>query len=81
MPRTVISLDKDDKSWLDQQAKHEHVPMTEIVRRAIRLYRQSVETRTKPDLDELLSQTKGIWDKGDGLEYQRRLRNEWDDRK
>jgi hypothetical protein len=26
---------------------------------------------------ELLEQTRGIWKKGDGLAYQRRLRREW----
>ena len=29
---------------------------------------------------ELLENTKGTWKEGDGLEYQARLREEWDDR-
>ena len=78
MPRTVISLDHDDKAWLDQQAQREHVPMTEIVRRAIRSYRQAIETRSVPSVDDLLKQTRGIWTKGDRLAYQRELRDEWD---
>ena len=28
-------------------------------------------------MDELLQKTSGIWRSGDGLEYQRRLRNDW----
>ncbi len=80
MPRTVISLPKEEKEWLDRQAKAERVPMTEIVRRAIRRYRQ--ETRRKPgkDLHRLLQQTHGLWRGDDALTYQMRLRAEWEDR-
>jgi hypothetical protein len=30
------------------------------------------------NLEELLSKTKGIWQKGDGLSYQENIRKEWD---
>lgn len=29
------------------------------------------------DFDRLLAETSGIWTEGDGLEYQRRIRDEW----
>ena len=29
------------------------------------------------DFDTLLDNTQGIWTKGDGLEYQQRMREEW----
>ncbi|MGB5770558.1 MAG: hypothetical protein WBM32_11925 [Crocosphaera sp.] len=29
------------------------------------------------DFDTLLDNTKGIWRKGDGLEYQQKMREEW----
>ena len=32
------------------------------------------------DFEALLERSRGIWTKGDGLEYQQRLREEWDDR-
>ena len=35
MVRTVISLDPEDKAWLDRQAALERVPMTRLVQRAI----------------------------------------------
>ncbi len=80
MPRTVINLADADKSWLDRQAKAEHVPMTELVRRAVRLYRIQQESRQKPDLTQALECTAGIWRAGDGLAYQAMLRDEWDER-
>jgi hypothetical protein len=33
---------------------------------------------SEPPFDQLLKDTQGIWSQGDGLEYQRRMREEWD---
>lgn len=76
MTRTVIALEDDDKEWLDRRADEEGVPMTELVRRAVRLLRSQspVGQRTR---DELLQATFGTWTHGDGLAYQERLRDEW----
>ena len=76
MIRTVISLDEADKRWLDQRAAEEGVPMTELIRRAVRLLRDQapVEHQT---FEELLAATSGLWKHGDGLTYQERLRGEW----
>jgi len=78
MPRTIISLEETDKAWLHQEARRRHVPMTEIVRRAVRAYRRQTEPRNRTDLDEVLECTRGIWTHGDGLEYQRAIRAEWE---
>ncbi len=76
MIRTVISISEDDKKWLEERAAEEGIPMTEVVRRALHLM-QEVEKRQKPPVETLLARTKGLWKKGDGLDYQRRLRDEW----
>jgi hypothetical protein len=78
MIRTLISLDPDDKRWLDQKSAEENVTMTELVRRAVRRYREECEAGAPP-LDRLLEETSGLWKQGDGLEYQRRLREEWEE--
>lgn len=75
MVRTVISLDPEEKAWLDQKAAEEGVPMTQVVRDAIRRLRE--ESEAQPGFDALLQQTRGIWTAGDGLDYQKRLRAEW----
>lgn len=75
MVRTVISLDEDDKAWLDERARQEGVPMTELLRRAVRLLRSTPEG--EPTTEELLEQTRGLWRGGDGLDHQERLRDEW----
>jgi len=77
MPRTVINIDLEDKRWLDREARQRHVPMTELVRQAVRAYRVRAEALSKPNLLAALSSTSGIWQGGDGLAHQNRLREEW----
>ncbi len=76
MIRTVISLDEESKKWLDQQAREENVSAAELIRTAVRKYRDEKKRETIP-LNDLLKKTSGIWKAGDGLAYQRRLRKEW----
>lgn len=80
MPRTLINLEPDDKQWLDHEAKARRVPMTELVRQAVHAYRIHVESSAQPSLQSALKRTAGIWRSGDGLEYQRRMRDEWKSR-
>lgn len=80
MIRTLISLNEDDKAWLDRKARQERTPMARLVRRAIKKLRE--ESEAKPSLfKDLLKETSGMCKNGDGLEIQRRLRREWDRRK
>ena len=76
MVRTVIALDEDDKRWLDRKAAEEGVPMTEIIRRAVRLLRGQTPAE-HISLGDLLDATSGLWKHGDGLKYQQKLRREW----
>jgi len=73
MTRLLISLDDNDRSWLEQKAQETGTPMSEVVRLAIR---QAQHAEQKP-MKELLASTKGLWTQGDGLKYQRRIRREW----
>lgn len=78
MARTLITLDDQVKAWLARQAKAERVSMSEIVRRAVDQLRADYE-RTR-GVKEGLRQTAGIWAHGDGLDWQNRLRDEWEER-
>ncbi len=80
MPRTIISLSDEDKRWLDEHAAREGVAMTEVVRRALRDYRLRHAAQA-PTLEALLAATRGCWQHGDALGYQRRAREEWDGRR
>ena len=80
MIRTVVSLDPEEKRWLDRRAKEEETSMAEMVRRAVRSYREQQEERERPSLEEMLRRTRGIWRRDDGLHYQDALRDEWQDR-
>ena len=80
MIRTVISLDNQEKKWLDKVAKANDVSMAEIIRLAIKEYKNKNAGLVASDIDALLEKTKGCWTKQDGLTYQRQLRDEWDDK-
>ena len=81
MPRTVVSLSDEDKSWLDHKAQTEGVPMTELVRRAVREYRERYGHGGPRHFGELLDRTQGCWRRGDGMRYQDLLRDEWERRR
>lgn len=76
MIRMIISLDEESKEWLDQQAREEHVSTAELIRTALRKYREEKKREALP-YGDLLKETSGIWKGGDALAYQRRLRQEW----
>ncbi len=76
MIRTVISLDRENKAWLDRRAKHEDLSMAELIRIAVRQYRERMPPDTA-SFDELLKKTSGIWKGKDALKHQRDLRQEW----
>lgn len=78
MPRTIISLSDAEKAWLTRQAEAEQVSMTEIVRRALVAYRLQAAGQPEPEFEELLERTRGLWQHGDGLAYQARMRGEWE---
>lgn len=78
MSRTIINLDPEDKQWLDRQARARHVPMTALVREAVREYRVRQQSRDRPGLAATLSRTAGIRHGEDALAWQRRIRDEWD---
>ncbi|TAK44035.1 MAG: CopG family transcriptional regulator [Betaproteobacteria bacterium] len=80
MIRTVISLDPEDKAWLDRAARRDGLPMTRLVQRAIRRLREESEARPA-GFERLLRETAGTWKRGDGLAWQRRLRREWTSRR
>jgi hypothetical protein len=73
MVRTVISLEARDRRWLDRAARAEGVPMTELIRRAVRLLRERSQPQ-RSHLDVLLDATSGSFELGDGLTYQRKVR-------
>lgn len=75
--RTAISLDDDQKAWLDQQAALRRVSMASLIRQAVSEFRVREQRGPAAAFQELLKHTAGIWQAGDGLEYQERIRKEW----
>ena len=70
MSKILINLDADDAQWLARESITRQVPVDELVQEAIRALRLQITVR----------QTAGIFRADNGLETQRRLRNEWEHR-
>ena len=75
MIRTIISLPREIKIWLDDYSKKKNKPTAETIREALKQYRERVEE----DKIDSLSETAGIWKKRniDGNDYVNKLRSEW----
>lgn len=77
MTRTIISIPVDEKKWLDGFGKRHRVSSAEVVRRALKEYRQLKADRS---LTGVLQETAGTWTsiEGDSQEYIDTMRAEWD---
>ncbi len=78
MVRTILSIEEDDKTWLDLKAAEEKISRAELIRQAVRFFRKASETQAR-SFHRLLEDTSGIWKGEDGLAYQQRVRDEWAD--
>ncbi len=75
--RTVISLDDEQKTWLEQQTALRRVSMAALIRQAVSEFQIREQRGSAASFQEMLKHTAGIWQAGDGLEYQERIRKEW----
>ena len=75
--RMIVTLSEDDKRWLEAYSRANRISIAEAIREGVgRLKRKEAVNTYR----SLVQGTDGLWRKGDGIEYQRRLRAEWDSR-
>ena len=72
--RTIITLPEEDKLWLESYSKANKVSVAEAIRQGISRLKQE---ETEETYRVLVDMTRGIWMKGDGLKYQKKIRAEW----
>lgn len=73
--RTIITLPEEDKIWLESYSKTYQVSVAEAIRRGIKQLKESMAKKT---YNTLVQNTRGVWQKGDGLKYQKKIRSEWE---
>lgn len=61
MIRTVFRLEPEEKDWLQRSARSEHLPMAEVLRRAVRLYRVRREAPEPSPSQLLLWSDPTLW--------------------
>lgn len=72
--RTIITLPEEDKLWLEKYGVLHRVSMAQAIRQAIGKLKAAESESTYQDL---VRSTRGIWRKGNGLAYQRKIRSDW----
>jgi hypothetical protein len=72
--RTIITLSEEDKQWLESYSNAHQVSLAEAIRQGIHRLK---DAEFKETYRVLVQSTKGLWKKGDGLKYQRKIRSEW----
>ena len=73
----MIGLDDEQKAWLDRQAASRRVSTASLIRQAVSEFQIREQRGSAASFQEVLKQTADIWQAGDGLEYQERIRQEW----
>jgi len=73
--RTIITISEEDKRWLESYGKARGISLAEAIRKGIKKLR---EDESSGMYRVMIDKTRGLWKKGDGLTYQRQLREEWD---
>ena len=73
--RTIITISEEEKRWLMSYSQRYRVSLAEAIRKGITCLKAAEGERT---YKALVQDTVGIWTKEEGLEYQNRLRAEWD---
>lgn len=75
--RTLIDLPEDDMNWLDHRASEDGKSRAALIREAIAAFRNRED---RAGMEKYF----GLWARHgshvDGLAYERRLRDEWNDR-
>ena len=72
--RTIITLSEEDKRWLESYSNLNRVSVAEAIRQGIRKLK---EAELIENYQTLVQRTKGLWKKGDGLNFQKKIRAEW----
>ena len=75
--RTIITLSEEDKRWLESYSSLHHVSVAEAIRQGIRKLKDAEQLE---NYRALVLNSKGLWKKEVGLDYQEKIRAEWDSR-
>ncbi len=73
--RLIISLPDEDKNWLEGYSKVHKISVAEAIRQGIG---QLKKDQRQKIYQKLVKRTRGLWKKGDGLDYQIKMRAEWE---
>jgi hypothetical protein len=71
--RTIITLSQEDQRWLESYRNLHDISVAEAIRQGIR---KSKEMALYENYQALVKNSKNLWKKGNGLDYQKKIRSE-----
>lgn len=71
---TIVTLSEEDKLWLESYSKAYNVSVAKAIRLGIKCLKDASREKT---YHRLVQNSRGIWKKDDGLQYQEKIRSEW----
>ncbi|MFP4313510.1 MAG: CopG family transcriptional regulator [Alphaproteobacteria bacterium] len=81
--RTIVDIPDEDVKILDSIGQKENLSRAELVRRAVAQYLESEKEKSNAAIGKYFGFLKDVpeaFDGLDGVEYQRKIRSEWDER-
>jgi hypothetical protein len=75
--RTIITISEKEKHRLKAFSKSHGISMSAAIRQGIT---RLITADEKNSYQQIIRDSRGIWKKGDGLNYQKKIRAEWDTR-
>ena len=73
--RTIVTLSEEDKVWLEHYSRTCGISAAEAIRRGIARLKDAEGGSV---YEKIVSETRGIWKQGNGLEYQKKVRSDWE---
>ena len=71
---TILTISDEDRVWLENYSRSYGISMAEAIRRGI----ARLKSESRDSIYQMIvRETRGIWQGGDGLEYQEKARSEW----
>ncbi|MEW6658550.1 MAG: hypothetical protein AB1424_07795 [Thermodesulfobacteriota bacterium] len=72
--RITFTIPEADKEWLDAYCRVHKISVAAAIRQGIDFLKEEQRQKT---YQRLLESTRGLWKRGNSLEYQQNIRSEW----
>ncbi len=73
--RITVTIPESDKEWLEAYSRIHQISVAAAIRQGIGLLKKEQRQKTN---QRLVESARGLWKRGNGLDYQENIRSEWE---